>query len=107
MEVGHIIVYITVPSREVGEGLARMLVGERLAACVNIVPGMTSIYSWEGEVEEDEELLLMVKTKSTLFERLSEAVQKAHPYEVPEVIGVPIVAGSKAYLDWIKAETKG
>ena len=105
MEARYILIYITVPTREVGEDIARMLVSGKMAACVNIVPGLTSIYNWRGNVEMDSELLLIIKTRNALFEELSTAVKQIHPYDVPEIIGIPIIAGSNAYLDWIDSET--
>ena len=105
MWYSHFVVYITVPSREVGQEIATVLVEGKLAACVNIIPGITSIYGWQGEIEQDEELLLVAKTRADLFDRLATAVKRIHPYEVPEVIALPIVAGSNEYLAWIDVET--
>ena len=105
MDLDYMLVYITVPSLDVGENIARILVGEKLAACVNIVPGITSIYSWQDAIEQDNELLLIVKTRNANFDRLSSTVEKIHPYDVPEIIGVPIGASSKAYLAWMDSET--
>ena len=106
MQFTYMLVFITVPSREVGHEIATLLVEENLAACVNIVPGITSIYRWQDTIERDDELLLVAKTKSTHFERLATAVKRVHPYEVPEVIGLPLVAGSNEYLAWIDTETR-
>lgn len=106
MESQALVVLITVPSKEVGEGIARELVEAKLAACVNILPPMRSIYSWQGEIHDDEELLLVVKTRTELFDsRLVQAVKALHPYEVPEIIALPVVSGSQAYLDWIREVT--
>jgi periplasmic divalent cation tolerance protein len=105
MQYSHIVVYITVPSQEVGEQIATMLVENKLAACVNIIPGVLSFYQWKGELEKDDELLLIAKTKAAIFDQLVTEVNKAHPYDVPEVIAIPIVSGSTEYLDWINAET--
>jgi len=101
----QVIVLITVPSIEVGKQIARELVESRLAACVNILPGITSLYRWQGEVTEDEEFLLFVKSKQALFERLVELVNRHHPYDLPEVIALPIIAGLEPYLTWIDEET--
>ena len=92
---------ITCPSREEGERIARALVGAKLAACVNMVPGVKSIYWWRGYVEEGEEVLLLVKTRLDLVEELAKKVRSLHSYEVPEIIALPIVSGSKSYLDWL------
>ncbi|PRQ21282.1 putative divalent ion tolerance protein, CutA [Rosa chinensis] len=104
--VPSIVVYVTVPNKEVGKKLAESLVREKLAACVNIVPGILSIYQWEGEVQTDSEELLIIKTRQSLFEALTEHVKTNHPYDVPEVIALPINAGSLNYLEWIKNSTK-
>jgi periplasmic divalent cation tolerance protein len=99
------VVLITVPNRETGEKLAEVLVGERLAACVNQVPGLRSTYWWQGKIEREAEELLLVKTRAACVERLTARVRELHPYSVPEIIALPIVSGSQPYLDWISAET--
>jgi len=99
------IVYVTVPSMEVGQKIARDVVHNRLAACVNIVPQVTSIYEWNGKVEEEKEFLLMMKTSSEQLDALKQAVIKLHPYDVPEFVAVPIEYGSEPYLKWLKAQT--
>jgi periplasmic divalent cation tolerance protein len=106
MRTEYIVVLITAPSQEVGEQLASHLLAQKLAACVNILPSIISIYAWKGEVQNDQEVLLVVKTRAELFhERLVPAVKAIHPYEVPEIIALPVVMGSQSYLDWIAAET--
>ena len=105
MEYNTIVVYITVPSWEVGKQIANNLVECSLAACVNIIPGITSIYHWQGAVQQDSELLLIAKTRAELFDSLASTVKKIHPYDVPEVIAIPIIAGSNEYLAWIREET--
>lgn len=92
----------TCPDREVAEALARRLVGEGLAACVNIVPGLTSVYRWQGEVETASEVLLLAKTTASRYPALEAALVAAHPYELPEVIGVSIHSGLPGYLQWLK-----
>jgi periplasmic divalent cation tolerance protein len=106
MLYAHIIVFITVPSREVGQQIADTLLESRLAACVNIVPQITSIYHWQGAIHQDDEFLLIAKTKASLFDALATAVKNHHPYDVPEVIAMPIISGSKEYLTWIATETR-
>lgn len=101
-----IVVLVTAPTPERAAEIARAVVGERLAACGNVVAGLRSVYRWEGEVQEDEEVLLLLKTTRARFEALRERVLALHPYDVPEVIALPILAGSAAYLDWIDAETR-
>ena len=98
---------ITAPDREAADRIARALVDERLAACVNILPGITSVYRWEGAVETGEEVLLMAKTMRTRLDALTARVKQLHPYDVPEVIAVGVEGGLPAYLDWIAAETAG
>ena len=105
MQYSHLVVYITVPSREVGQEIANVLVEGKLAACVNIVPGISSIYHWQGDIEQDDELLLIAKTRGVFFDRLASTVKRIHPYDVPEVIALPIIAGSNEYLAWIDVET--
>jgi periplasmic divalent cation tolerance protein len=99
-----VVVYVTVPPDATGRALARALVEERLAACVNLVP-VESIYQWQGQVEEGAELLLVIKTRRGLLDALSARVQALHSYSVPEMIALPIVAGWPPYLHWIAAET--
>ena len=99
------VVLITVPNSEVAEKIANMLVSEHLAACVNIVPDITSIYLWEGKICKDKELLLIVKTRASLMEKLVGAVRKVHPYTTPEIIALPIVAGFDGYLKWVEDVT--
>lgn len=103
----HVIVFITAPSVESAQEIANALVDTGLAACVNIISPIQSIYLWQGNKQSDEETLLIVKTTQDLFsERLVPAVQKIHPYEVPEIIALPIILGSEEYLDWIAESTK-
>ena len=101
----YIVVLITVPSKDVGRQVARALLDQRLAACVNLVPGVSSLYIWEGQIQDDEEVLLVAKTRGDLFAGLASAVRAVHPYAVPEIIALPVVAGSQDYLDWIKNTT--
>jgi periplasmic divalent cation tolerance protein len=98
-----LVVLVTVPDATVAETLAEALVGEGLAACVNIVPQVRSIYRWKGAVERDDELLCLVKTTRDGFERVRARVVALHPYEVPEVIALPVETGHAAYLAWLAA----
>ncbi len=97
-----VVVLCTVPNEEEASRLGHLLVEKRLAACVNIVPGLRSLYWWEGKVQDDAELLLVIKTRQERFETLRETLVEAHPYSVPEVIALPIEAGHAPYLDWVK-----
>ena len=101
-----LVVYITA-SGENAKDLASTLVREKLAACVNRIPGVESTYAWEDRVERDTEDLLIVKTRADLFDRLKERVQALHGYDVPEIIAVPIAAGSESYLEWMTASLSG
>jgi periplasmic divalent cation tolerance protein len=100
------VVLCTVPSEDVGVALARQLVDEQLVACVNIVPGVRSIYRYRGKVEDDRELLLLMKTSEDRLDALIPRVRELHPYEVCEVLALEVMAGSQAYLDWVLAETR-
>lgn len=107
MESRYILVLITVPSAEVGEAIAQALLDQRLAACVNRLEPVHSFYTWEGKQTRDQELLLLVKSRADLFaDRLVPAVKALHPYDVPEIIALPVVMGSQDYLDWIEEETR-
>lgn len=104
----HIMVLITAPSHEEGEKIATKLVESKLAACVNILPAVHSVYSWQGDIHTDQEVILLVKSRVELFaDKLLPAVQELHPYEVPEIIAVPIVQGLDSYLAWVTEETGG
>ena len=100
-----IAVITTCESRLDADKIANALLDARLAACVNILP-VSSAYRWKGKVERAEELLLLIKTRRPLFEKLRSTLERIHPYEVPELIALPIADGLGAYLDWIEKETK-
>jgi periplasmic divalent cation tolerance protein len=97
----HVVVLVTAPSTKEAEAIGRSLVEARLAACVNISPGVRSLFRWQGAIEDQEEALLLVKSRSDLVPSLIEAVKRLHSYTVPEVIALPILAGSPDYLAWI------
>jgi periplasmic divalent cation tolerance protein len=99
---GVAIILVTAPDAEVGERLGRALVTERLAACVNIVPGVTSLYHWDGEVQRAGEVLLLVKSTVDAFERLRDRVKELHPYDVPEIIDLAVRNGEERYLAWVR-----
>jgi periplasmic divalent cation tolerance protein len=101
------VVLVTAPDAETAAGVARSLVGERLAACVNVVSGVRSIYRWEGRVEEAAEVMLVIKTRADRCPALCARVRDLHPYDVPEVLELPAVGGSEAYLDWVRTESAG
>ena len=99
-----IIVFCTAPSDEVAERVARALLDARCVACVSIVPGLRSLYRWRGAVEDAREVQLLIKTERGRFAEVERIVRASHPYEVPELLALPIVAGSEDYLAWIAAE---
>ncbi len=101
----YIVVFVTAPSEKEGEKIAQALLKDRLAACVNIVPGLKSVFRWKGKISTEDEVLLLIKTKDTLFERLKKRVIELHSYDVPEVIALGILAGNEKYLDWVEKET--
>ena len=105
MNYSHIVVLITVPSREFSEEISHALVKDQLAACVNIIPGIFSIYQWKGGIESDNEFLLIAKSRTALLDKIVATVKKFHPYDVPEVIALPIIAGSDDYMAWIDEST--
>jgi periplasmic divalent cation tolerance protein len=95
-------VYITVPDMDTARALARGALQQRLAACANILPQMTSMYEWEGVLEEASELVLILKTASHKQEALEQWIQAHHPYQVPCILRLPIAGGNQAYLDWLR-----
>lgn len=97
----ELIVFVTVASRDEGERIAEALVGEQVAACVNVVGPIRSIYRWQGEVCRDDEHLLLIKTTRARYPALEARVKALHSYEVPEVVALPIEMGSAAYLEWL------
>jgi periplasmic divalent cation tolerance protein len=101
-----LLVLTNVPDRAVAEKLADMLVDRHLAACVNILAPCRSVYRWKDAVQHDEEHPLLIKTTAERYPALEEALRAGHPYELPEIIAVPIERGLPAYLDWVAAETK-
>jgi periplasmic divalent cation tolerance protein len=102
-----VVVLVTVPNAEAGRMIAGAIVDERLAACVNVVGPIRSIYRWEGAVRDDEEYLLVVKTRATLLPTLETRVRGLHDYDLPEVVALPVSGGSARYLDWVRVSTGG
>ena len=101
-----IVVFSACSTLEEARQIARKLIEGHLAACVNVMPGVRSFYRWKGMIEEGEECLLMIKSSRDLLDRLRIELEKAHTYEIPEVVAVPIVAGSPNYLNWLDQELK-
>jgi periplasmic divalent cation tolerance protein len=107
MKEEPVVVLVTAPSEEIARAIAYKLLDEKLAACVNILPPVVSIYTWEEAVHEDSEVLMLIKTRSDLLEdRLIPTIKNLHPYEVPEIIALPIIQGLDSYLSWISDSVK-
>ena len=102
---GNIIILCNCGSNEEAQQVARALVGQRLAACVNILPGVYSVYRWQGEVEEAAEWTLIIKTQASRYAEVEAAIRELHSYTTPEIVAVKIEKGLPAYLDWILEET--
>ncbi|ADY02248.1 MAG: divalent-cation tolerance protein CutA [Vulcanisaeta sp.] len=100
-EDSYIVVLVTVPNRDVGVEIARSLINNKLAACVNVIDGLRSIYYWEGRVEENNETLLIIKSRRDRLNDLVRYIRERHPYKVPEIIALPIIGGLDDYLRWI------
>jgi periplasmic divalent cation tolerance protein len=103
---GHLVVLSTVGKAEDAERIGRALVERGLAACVNVLPAVTSIYRWKGKLEREEERLLLIKTRADRFAALRDALVALHPYEVPEVLALPVADGHAPYLQWLDASVR-
>ena len=101
-----LLVFTTCPNQDSALTLSKSLVSDKLAACVSVLPAATSIYMWKGQQEAAEEFVLLIKTRESCYQELEASIINNHPYELPEIIATPIVAGSEAYLNWIAANTK-
>lgn len=104
---GEIIVLVTASSEAEAVKISNALVEEHLAACVNIVPGIRSLFFWKGKTQDEKETLLIVKSRQPLLDRLITRVKSVHSYTVPEIIALPVIGGSGDYLAWLKETTKG
>ncbi len=100
-------ILLTAPDMDVAERVGRALVEERLAACANVVPGVVSFFRWEGDVQREAEVLVIVKTTEENVEAVRARVVALHPYQVPEVLVLPVLAGHEPYLDWVRREVSG
>lgn len=105
IQTEEIVVFITAPSEDLAVTIARALVETRLAACANLIKGVRSIYKWQDKIEDDAEVLMIIKTRRELFDPLRAKVKELHSYEVPEIIALPIIAGSDDYLKWLRDST--
>ncbi len=101
----YIMVLTTCNSSETSSLIAEALISNKLAACVNIIKGVESVYQWQGKIEHDKEILLIIKTRESLFSQVEQTIQELHSYELPEIIAVPIKTGEKNYLNWIQSAT--
>ncbi len=104
-DTGCVVVCTTLPASADATAFGRALVGERLAACVSTLPGVRSVYRWRDDVETDDEQQLLVKTTQDRVEHLVARIRQLHPYDVPEIVVLPIIGGGRDYLDWIRAST--
>ncbi len=102
----YCIINCTTANKEDAVNIAKQLVSKKLIACCNIIPSITSVYEWNNELCCDEECLMIIKTKTSLFGQVKEEIKKFHKYEVPEIICLPIINGNKDYLDWIEQQTE-
>ena len=101
-----LVVIVTAPSEATAEQLAQALVQDRLAACVQVLPGVTSFYRWEGKLEKSDEWLMLIKTTRKNLSELTARLESMHPYEVPEVVALEVVGGADRYLGWVEEETR-
>lgn len=101
-----IVIYCTVPDKRVAKEISQHIIKHRLAACVSAIDRVESVFSWDGEMEKEKEILLMIKTLRVNFEPIKHLISDLHPYQVPEIIALPIVDCSKEYLQWLVHETK-
>lgn len=101
------VLFTTCPDQDSAQGLAAGLLEQQLAACVSVLPGLTSFYRWQGEVQQDAEVLLMIKTAAEVYPALEKYLLEQHPYEVPELLALPVNRGLPAYLDWVAHSVSG
>ena len=105
MAQGHVIIFVTAASDQEAATIGRTLVEEGLAACANIIPQIRSIYRWKGEIWDERETLIMIKSREALFEKIRSRVKELHSYEIPEITAITVEKGDAAYLQWIEAVT--
>lgn len=101
-----IVIYCTVPNKNEGREIAKALITNHFAACVNIIDKVESIFSWDGKMTEEKEALMIIKTKKEMFSKVSHVIHKLHSYNVPEVVAIPVVEADEVYLKWIAHETR-
>lgn len=99
-----IIVFVTVPGLREGTRISRAILTSRLAACVNVIPAIQSIYKWDGKIVQEKEAMLVLKTTRPQYQKLERKIKELHPYEVPEIIAIPLICGSSQYVEWVTRE---
>lgn len=103
----EIVIFVTASSKDEAETIAQRLVNEKLAACVNILPGVTSLFHWEGKVSKENETMMVIKSIAAQLDAIVKRVKEIHSYQAPEIIALPIVGGSQDYLNWLRDESSG
>lgn len=103
MQQTYQIILCTSPDKESAEKIARQLINDKIAACVNILPGLTSIFPWQGKIETEQEHLLLIKTRKDRYQSVEKSIQTNHPYEIPEIIAIPVENGLAEYMQWIES----
>lgn len=103
--MSYCIINCTTSSKVNAMDISEYLIENKLAACVNIVPNIVSVYKWEGKIVEGQEFLMIIKTKEILFKKVEKAILERHEYELPEIVATPVIKGNKEYLKWLKSET--
>lgn len=106
-EPSEVVIFVTVAAEEEARGIAERLLNQRKVACVNVVPKVDSMFWWQGNIETEQEKLLIIKTKASLLPEVVRIVKEVHSYEVPEIIALPIIGGNEDYLKWIHSEVEG
>ena len=99
-----VIVFVTVPGLREGRRISKAVLTSRLAACVNVIPGIQSMYQWKGKIVQEKEAMLVLKTTRPRYRKLEQKIKQLHPYEVPEVIAIPMICGSSQYIEWVTKE---
>jgi len=105
MNYDCIVIFVTVPNKEEAEKISSALIEQELIACANILPGVSSVFKWKGEICREQEIMLIIKSIPEKFESIASRIKELHSYEVPEIIALPVVNGSKDYLDWVREST--
>lgn len=103
--MGYCVINCTTASKSNALEIASYLIENRLAACVNIVPNIVSVYKWENRIIEGQEFLMIIKTKESLFRKVEKAITERHEYELPEIVAMPVIKGNREYLKWLRSET--